>query len=85
MFTKCPKCSKSDQVTCVNRGIRFLAIVVCSFVSVFMNLWIHIYSCIYRRPPLTDCIKAMLPEKEYYCKRCNYKFTMKGDAIDGYK
>lgn len=75
MFTKCPKCSKSDQVTCVNRGIRFLAIVVSSFVSVFVNLGIRYDP--YR--PLSDRIKAMLPEKEYYCKRCNYKFTVKSD------
>lgn len=72
MFTKCPVCGTSNQVTCLNKGKKVLATASAFIVGAAAKLITPNGS----PSSMKETYKNICPEGEYYCKRCKHYFKV---------
>ena len=71
MLTKCPKCGKSEHVTCLNMGKRALAATLSTAVGAGGKILFRQTNPIIMK----QVYKSICPERKYYCSECKFEFS----------
>ncbi len=73
MFTKCPRCGKSDKVKCLNNLQRAAATACAGAAGAGLK-------AIFRQTNPTvmkEIFKTICPVEKFYCERCKEEFEVR--------